>query len=281
MDKTVGVVGAGVMGQGVAITLAQYGYRVILADISDEVLQRAKDNMLQKYSVYRLMNQEFSNETFSESITFTTDYHLLEGAGMIIENTPEIIEVKREVYKKLSEVCREDCIFLVNTSCLSITEIASFTKRQERVIGVHFMNPVPLIHTVEVIKGMKTGEETVESTCSFLKGIGKKSVVIKDCTGFVSNRISHLMMNEAMFLVYEGVAEPEQVDQIFKECYGHKMGPLETADLIGLDTVKHSLEVLYQNFQDSKFRCCPLLKQMVDAGYYGQKSGRGFYDYFY
>jgi 3-hydroxybutyryl-CoA dehydrogenase len=281
VDKRVGVIGAGVMGQGVALTLTQYGYQVIFVDVTDEILQKAKDEMCTKYNVYRLMNEALSNESFLESITFTTDYSLLKDASIIIENTPELMEVKLEVYNKLEEICCPDCIFLVNTSCLSITEIASFTSREENVMGVHFMNPVPLIHTVEVIKGMKSSEETIESTCTFLKEVGKKSIIINDSVGFVSNRISHLMMNEAMFLVNEGVAKPEQIDQIFKQCYGHKMGPLETADLIGLDTVKNSLNVLYQNYQDSKFRCCPLLKKMVDAGYYGQKSGKGFYDYFY
>lgn len=281
MNKRVGVIGAGVMGQGVALTLTQYGYQVIFVDITNEILQKAKDEMCKKFNAYKLMNEKLTNENFLESITFTTDYNKLKDVSIVIENAPEIMEVKREIYKKIEEICDVSCIFLVNTSCLSITEIASFTTREEQVMGVHFMNPVSLIHTVEVIKGMKSSKETIETTCHFLKKIGKKSIVINDSVGFISNRISHLMMNEAMFLVYERVAEPEQVDQIFKQCYGHKMGPLETADLIGLDTVKNSLDVLYQYYQDSKFRCCPLLKKMVAAGYHGQKSGKGFYDYFY
>lgn len=281
MKQLIGVIGAGVMGQGVALLLSQYGYKVIFVDIDSKTLQNAKDEMLSKYIMYQVINKSLSNDKFMENITFTTDYSLLDHVEIVIENIPEIIELKREVYSKIDDICKKDCIFIANTSCLSITEIASFTKRPQLVIGVHFMNPVPLTSAVEVINGISTNIMTTETIKGFLKEIGKESIIINDSVGFVSNRISHLMMNEAAFLVHEGVAAPEQIDQIFKQCYGHKMGPLETADLIGLDTVMYSLKVLYDNYQDPKFRCCPLLKKKVNSGMYGQKSGEGFYKYYY
>lgn len=280
MKQAIGVIGAGVMGQGVALLLAQYGHQVVLVDIDTDTLENAKFEMQRKNRMYQVINESLANDKFMENITLTTDYNLLNHVEIVIENITERMELKKEVYRKLDCICRPDCIFLANTSCLSITEIASFTNRPQLVIGVHFMNPVPLIPTVEVINGMNTNKGTTEVIKKFLMGIGKESIVINDSVGFVSNRISHLMMNEAVFLVQEGVANPEQIDQIFKQCYGHKMGPLETADLIGLDTVMYSLKVLYDNYQDPKFRCCPLLKKMVDAGLYGQKTGKGFYEYF-
>ncbi len=279
MNRLIGVIGAGVMGQGIALTLAQYGFSVIFLDINEEILKKAKIDMENQSYGYQLLNEKLTNKNFIKNITFTTDYSLLSDVDFVIENIPEILEEKKKVYMKIEQICKKDCIFCVNTSCMSITEIGSFTNRAEQVIGVHFMNPVPLIATVEVIIGMRCSEKTIEETIHFLEKMGKDSIVINDSVGFVSNRISHLMMNEAIFLVYEGVAKPEQIDNIFKNCYGHKMGPLETADLIGLDTVMNSLNVLYENYQDSKFRCCPLLKKMVNAGKLGQKTGIGFYKY--
>jgi 3-hydroxybutyryl-CoA dehydrogenase len=214
-----------------------------------------------------------------ENISFTTEYQGLSEAEVIIENVPEILEIKRDVYKRVNEICSEKCIFLVNTSCISITKVASFVKSPERVIGVHFMNPVPLKTTVEAIKGYHTSEMTIDATKAFLLSMGKEAILVNDYPGFVSNRLSHLLMNEAAYVVQDQVAEPKDVDDIFKKCFGHKMGPLETADLIGLDTVVNSLEVLYQSYQDPKFKCCPLLRKMVDAGLYGKKTGQGFYSY--
>ncbi|WP_242655185.1 3-hydroxyacyl-CoA dehydrogenase family protein [Clostridium cellulovorans] len=173
----------------------------------------------------------------------------------------------------------ESCLFLVNTSCISITKIASLTKRPDKVIGTHFMNPVHIKTAVEAIKGFYTSEETIEKTKELLSKMGKEMIIVNDLPGFVSNRISHLFMNEAAFVVQDQVAAPAEVDAIFKKCYGHVMGPLETADLIGLDTVVDSLEVLYESYQDPKFKCCPLLKKMVDANLKGRKTGKGFYDY--
>ena len=237
MTESVGVIGAGVMGQGVALTLGQYGFRVILIDLNESILDKAKQNMNEQFYGYSFINENFDNENFMDNITFTTDYSLLKDVDFVVENIPEILEEKKKVYEKISLICKKECIFCVNTSCISITEIASFSDRMEQVIGVHFMNPVPLIPTVEAIRGKKTTDETIEKTNDLIRKIGKRSIVINDSVGFVSNRISHLMMNEAAYLVYEEVATPEQIDDIFRSCYGHKMGPLETADLIGLDTV--------------------------------------------
>ena len=198
---------------------------------------------------------------------------------LVIENIIEDQKVKIELYKELDKICGTNTIYFVNTSCIPITKIASCVSKPENVIGVHFMNPVPLKEMVEVIKGYYTSETIIEKTKEFLKSIGKISVVVNDYPGFVANRLSHLFMNEAAFLVQDQVATPAEIDMIFKKGYGHKSGPLETADLIGLDTVVNSLAILYESYQDSKFRCCPLLKKMVDAGLLGRKSGKGFYNY--
>lgn len=189
------------------------------------------------------------------------------------------MELLKNVYGKIDNICDENCIFLVNTSCISITKIAALTKRPDKVIGTHFMNPVPQKKVVEVVKGYHTSEETIASLKELLANIGKEAIIVNDYPGFVSNRVSHLFMNEAAYVVQDQVASPESVDDIFKKCFGHAMVPLETADLIGLDTVVNSLDILYKSYQDPKFRCCPLLRKMVDAGLYGRKSGEGFYKY--
>lgn len=218
-------------------------------------------------------------EAVLDKITFSADYGQLSDASFIVENVTENWGIKKDVHTKIDSICPDDCIVLVNTSCVSITKVAALTARPSHIIGVHFMNPVPMKHAVEVIRGYHTEESTIEQTKNLLESIGKESIVVHDYPGFVSNRLSHLLMNEAAFVVQDQVASPEEVDDIFKKCYAHKMGPLETADLIGLDTVVHSLDVLYESYQDSKFRCCPLLRKMVDAGLHGRKSGKGFYTY--
>lgn len=278
----VGVIGAGVMGTGVAQSVAQAGHKAVLIDISKEILEKAKEEIYKNIRFQAFFNKDKSVENPDEvvnRIEFTTDYELLKGTDYLIENVPELWEAKKEVYQKANEICQGDCIFLVNTSCISITKVASLCNRPERVIGVHFMNPVYLKPTVEAIKGYHTSEETIEKTKEFLSSMGKDCIIVNDYPGFVSNRISHLLMNEAAFVVQDQVASPKDVDEIFKKCFGHKMGPLETADLIGLDTVVNSLDILYKSYQDSKFRCCPLLRKMVDAGLCGRKTGQGFYSY--
>ena len=278
--KKIGVIGAGVMGVGVAQNLAQVGCQVILVDIAAAILEQAKQELYNniRFQAFFKKKEELEEpEQVLTRIIFTTDYEMLSDTDLVIENTTEKWEVKREVYQKLDAVCPAHCIFAVNTSCISITKIASLTNRPAQVIGTHFMNPVPLMTAVEAIRGYHTSEETISITKDLLAKMGKECILVNDYPGFVSNRISHLLMNEAAFVVQDQVASAQDVDDIFKKCYGHKMGPLETADLIGLDTVVNSLEVLYESYQDPKFRCCPLLKKMVKAGLYGKKSGQGFY----
>jgi 3-hydroxybutyryl-CoA dehydrogenase len=280
--QIVGVVGAGVMGTGVAQNLAQTLHKVILVDISEQILDRAKLGIMQNirfHAMFKRDNIIENQEEVLRRITFTTDYQLLNKAEFVIENVVERWEIKRDVYAQLEAICPKNCIFASNTSAISITRIASATRRPSKVIGVHFMNPAPLKATVEVIRGYHTSEKTVEKTKTLLESMGKDCVVVNDSPGFVSNRILMLSINEAVFLVHEQVAPAEDVDRIFKSCFGHKMGPLETADLIGLDTVLLSLNVLYESFNDSKYRPCPLLRTMVDAGLYGRKNGKGFYSY--
>ena len=280
--KKVAVIGAGVMGRGVAQCLAQSGYKVILVDMLAAVLENAADEIYNNVRFQAFFNKakELPDpEHVLEKIEFTIDYQSLQEADFVIENVSEKWETKKAVYEKLDAICPIHCIFLVNTSCISITRIAALTKRPQMVIGTHFMNPVPLMSAVEAIRGYHTSEETIETVKQLLESMDKEMILVNDLPGFVSNRISHLFMNEAAFVVQDQVASPQKVDDIFKKCYSHKMGPLETADLIGLDTVVNSLDVLYENYQDSKFRCCPLLRKMVDAGLYGMKSGQGFYSY--
>ncbi len=282
MYDYLGVVGAGVMGTGVAQVFAQSGYKTILVDISKEQLEKAKNKIRQNLRFQRLLtNREISEsaDTVLERIKFTTDYNELSKVGFLIENVTENWEIKKGVYQKLTEICNDDCIFGVNTSAISITRIGSVTKKAQNVIGIHFMNPVPLKAMVEVIKGVHTSEETIKRTKELLKSIGKDSIVVNDSVGFVTNRAMMIFINEAAFMLQEQVASAEDIDTLFKQCFGHKMGPLQTADLIGIDTVLRSLEVLYEGYNDSKYRPCPLLKKMTDAGLHGMKSGKGFYNY--
>jgi 3-hydroxybutyryl-CoA dehydrogenase len=280
--RLVGVVGAGVMGVGVAQNLAQSGYRVLLLDISDDILKHARAEISKNLRFQRMFskaNGQESIDTIIERITFTTEYAPFADADFVIENATENWEIKKKIHAQLDAVCPDHCVFAANTSAISITRIASATKRPDRVLGIHFMNPVPMKPTVEVIRGYHTSEETIATASSLLAGMGKEGVIVNDMPGFVSNRVLMLTVNEAVFLVQDQVASAEDVDKIFRSCFGHKMGPLETADLIGLDTILYSIEVLYESYNDSKYRPCPLLKKMVDAGLFGRKSGQGFYSY--
>ncbi|MBF0428505.1 MAG: 3-hydroxybutyryl-CoA dehydrogenase [Magnetococcales bacterium] len=280
--EIVGVIGAGVMGVGVAQNLAQSGFQVVLVDVSTSILEHARQEITNNVRFQGFFTKDknpLSPEQVLERILFTTDYQALKTVDYVVENVIEKWPVKQEVYTLLDAICPPTAIFAANTSAISITRIGSATQRADKVIGMHFMNPVPMKSMVEVIRGFHTSEETIEASRSFLQRMGKSCVVVNDSPGFVSNRVLMLTVNEAIFLVHEQVAKAEEVDRIFKNCFGHKMGPLETADLIGLDTILYSLDVLYESFNDSKFRPCPLLKKMVDAGLHGRKSGRGFYDY--
>jgi 3-hydroxybutyryl-CoA dehydrogenase len=277
-----GVIGAGVMGIGIAQNLAERGHQVTLIDISDEILQKAESQIYNNIRQARMLGRSNNGETISDimaRITFTVEYDPLHDVDLVVENIVEKPDVKQNVYMRLDDVCLEACIFAANTSAIPITRIGSWTKRPDRVIGMHFMNPAPMKSMVEVIRGYHTSEKTIESAKDFLTSIGKECIIVNDSPGFVSNRVLMLTVNEAAYLLYEQVASSAEIDEIFRSCFGHKMGPLETADLIGLDTVLDSIEVLHESFHDSKYRPCPLLKKMVDAGLLGRKSGKGFFVY--
>ncbi len=280
--QLVGVIGAGVMGRGVAQNLSQSGLKTILIDVSDEILGKAGEEIKQNLRFQVMMKKlekPQTPESILDNIVFTTDFKLLEKCDYVIENVTEKWNVKKDVYAQLEMVCSERCIYAVNTSVIPITRIGSVTSRPGQVIGIHFMNPVPMKTMVEVIRGYHTTDETIETTKNLLSLMGKEVVLVNDSPGFVSNRVLMLTINEAIFLVQDQVAPAEDVDKIFKGCFGHKMGPLETGDLIGLDTILYSLEALYDSFNDDKYRPSPLLKKMVDAGLHGRKSGQGFYTY--
>ena len=281
-ENIVGVIGAGVMGLGVAQKLAQTNFNVILVDKYPHTIDTARIKMMSSVRFARFFvagSQKLSAEDVVKNVAFTTQYDSLANASCIIENVTELWSVKREVYKILDSVCDKNCIFCANTSAIPITRIGSATKRPEQVIGIHFMNPVPAKKTVELVLGYHTNSSTVERAKKFLQRLDMNYVIVNDSPGFVTNRVLMLMVNEAIFLVHEQVAAIEEIDRAFKLCMAHSMGPLETADLIGLDTVLYSLEVLYESFNDPKFRPCPLLRKMVEAGLLGRKTGRGFYSY--
>ncbi|MBE9913472.1 3-hydroxybutyryl-CoA dehydrogenase [Paenibacillus donghaensis] len=282
MNRILGVVGSGVMGSGVAQVFAQAGYKTIVVDRSEEQMARTRDKIRSNIRFQKMMTGSAPTEKAGavlERIQFTTSLDSLQPCSFIVENVTENWEIKREVYEQLNSICLPECIFGVNTSAISITRVASLVQRPERVVGIHFMNPVPLKSMVEVIRGYHTSEETLSVTRQVLGSLGKELVIVNDSVGFVTNRAMMIFVNEAVFMLQEQVASAEDIDILFKQCFGHKMGPLQTADLIGLDTILKSLEVLYDGFNDSKYRPCPLLKQMVDAGLHGMKSGQGFYSY--
>jgi 3-hydroxybutyryl-CoA dehydrogenase len=212
-------------------------------------------------------------------IRLTTDLGDIRDVDLVVENVTERWETKRDLYSEMERICSPGTVFGVNTSAIPITRVASVTRRPALVVGMHFMNPAQLKPTVELIRGYHTSDATLERARSLLASVGRRSIVVNDSSGFVTNRVLMLMVNEAIFLVHEGVADAPTVDRLFKECIGHPMGPLETTDLIGLDTVLLSLEVLHEQFGDPKYRPCPLLRRLVEAGLLGRKSGRGFHTY--
>ncbi len=280
--KTVGVLGAGVMGTGVAQALAQTGHRVLLVDCAEPALRAAEKTLARQVRLRGLFAKATSADpadAILARIELSTDDAVCRGADFVIENVTERWPVKEALYRRLDGLCAPRCIFASNTSAIPITRLASATRRPDRVIGTHFMNPVPLKAAVEVVRGHHTSDETVAETLALLAAMGKEALVVGDGPGFVSNRVLMLAINEAIFLVQEQTAPPAEIDRIFKKCLGHAMGPLETADLIGLDTILDSIEVLRESFGDSKYRPCPLLRRMVVAGLLGRKSGQGFFTY--
>jgi 3-hydroxybutyryl-CoA dehydrogenase len=280
--SAVGIAGAGVMGRGIAQDLAQNKHQVVLVDISEDVLEQARREIRNNLRLHRMLGSAAGAESSAQvmnRIRFTTAYEDFADVDFVIENVTENWDVKAPVYRQIDAICPPHCVFAANTSAISITRIASLTRRPRQVLGMHFMNPVPMKRTVEVIKGHHTSAETIETATALLRTLNKDLVLVQDMPGFVSNRVLMLTVNEAIYVVQDGVATAEQVDTIFRSCFGHKMGPLETADLIGLDTILYSLDVLYDSYKDGKFRPCPLLSKMVAAGLHGRKSGEGFYDY--
>lgn len=280
--KKIGIIGAGTMGIGSTVDLLFRDKRVVLVDVSTQALQKAETEIVRMLRFAPLINKDLSKKDPSivkQQVQFTTSLEAVADCDYIVENVTEDWQVKEPIYRQLSEITKPDVCIAADTSCLSITKMAGVTTKPERIIGIHFMNPVYLKHTVEVIKGYHTSQACIDDTLQFLNECNKESVIVNDYPGFVSNRISHLFMNEAASVVQDGVATPAQVDKIFRECFGHTMGPLETADLIGLDTVMKSIDVLYNSYHDPKFRVCPLLRKMVDANLLGKKTGQGFYQY--
>ncbi len=279
--ESVGVIGAGTMGNGIAQSFAMAGFPVVMQDVSDQALAHGRATI--ENSLARLAKKEkISGEDAAqalERVATTTDVGALADRQLVVEAIVENIDIKAKLFKTLDEVCGADAIFASNTSSISLTRLAAASSRPERVIGMHFFNPVPLMQLVEIIRALQTSDEVCERITEVTKAIGKTPRVSKDSYGFVVNRVLVPMINEAINCVYEGLASPEDVDAMLKLGANHPMGPLSLGDLIGLDIVLDIMETLYGGFDDPKYRPSPLLKQMVDAGYLGRKAGRGFFTY--
>lgn len=278
--QTIGVVGAGVIGSGVAHLFAQSGHDVVLVDSARAQLDGARQSIRRNAKLYGFLQKTaVTPDEVMARLTFAEHVGALSGADFVIENITENWEMKHAVHLLIDEVVRETIPIAANTSAIPITRIGGIGRHPERVVGMHFMNPPPVMPMVEIIRGARSSEAALAAARALVGQAGKQSITVNDSPGFVTNRVMMLMVNEAMFLVHEGVSSPQDVDRLFKTCFGHKMGPLETADLIGLDTVLLSLETLYNEFNDSKYRPCPLLRQKVYAGTVGRKSGEGFHRY--
>jgi 3-hydroxybutyryl-CoA dehydrogenase len=279
--QTFMVIGAGQMGSGIAQVAAQAGLQVILNDIKPELVEKGlagiRKNLYRDVEKGRKTQEEMAD--ILARLTASLDLNDGKDADLAVEAVIEDMKIKLELFKKLDEICPHHTILASNTSSLPITEIAAVTKRPEKVIGMHFMNPVPVMKLIEVIRGLTTSDETYHMVEDLSKKMGKVPVEVNDFPGFVSNRILLPMINEAIYCIYEGVATPQSVDEVMKLGMNHPMGPITLADFIGLDTCLYIMEVLHEGLGDSKYRPCPLLRKYVKAGWLGKKSGRGFYVY--
>lgn len=280
--KHVAVIGAGTMGNGIAHTFAQNGYKVNLIDINESTLKKALETIsknLDRMVAKEVLSEEKKTETLSNITIYTTIKEGTTNIKLVIEAATENIDLKRDIFKQLDAICSDETILATNTSSISITDLASVTSKPQQVIGMHFMNPVPIMPLVEVIKGVNTSEATVKAIVDISIALGKKPVEVNDSPGFVANRILMPLINESIETLYNGVAGVHEIDTVMKLGMAHPMGPLQLADFIGLDVCLSILNVMYDGFKNPKYAPCPLLVNMVKAGKLGVKSGEGFYDY--